>query len=255
MPVPRQIRVLLWLAPLIALNWLAIAFLRIDDGWAGLVFGCLYAQTTLAAVWMTFGRFRFAYRAALVLLWIGLLVVAILINNDRSNGRLLFISYLLVHFTTAAMLLGAVRAVRGHSLRHGDDPPVPVAGRLQFGVGQMLFFMTFLAAVLSFGRHAGPIVAEPAQIDSWFRYSLFAALCGLVTPPLMLMLLAQRRPILKTTLYLLVLALIIPLECLFHDTFATDTQEMLFLNGVMIPLTVVYAGVMRVNGYSLGSTE
>ncbi len=162
---PSRWHLALVLLPILAIDWLLLAFLDPDGPkrsteyiTIGHLFGAMFGQASVAAAWAAFGPGRWYARVPLGLLWIALLVSALSINMGlyRSGPDdillLLFVcllgQWLLVQLPLWILAhTYGLRMVHESDLRVGQDSG-DLLGLPQFGIRQLMILTAIVAVVL-----------------------------------------------------------------------------------------------------------
>jgi len=205
--IPRRYRILLWAAPVLASQWIAIAVIEPDGRGRfeyvniGFFFGSFFGHTTLAAAWAALGPGPIGWRVPLSLVWVATLPIAIAINLDINGGpddvavligACLFGQWLIVQLPLWALAIGY-----GLRLRHIDDWEKMQGRRSrQFSLRHLMVVTTIVGVILGAGRILIDWLGESYSLDREAPIFIFlAAAAVILTLPLLLAGLLPRRAI------------------------------------------------------------
>ena len=264
----RRYRVFVWIAPLVAVGWLLIAFLDPDPPGRlgeyigmGFFFGTMFGQTTIASAWTAFGPAPLIWRLPLSFLWVVMLAVSIGINVGMNGGPrdamvvmggCLTSQWFLVQLPLWGLAMGY-----GLRLRHRDDASVASDPReRQFGIRQLLIITTIVAVVFGIGRLIVPNLkfgssGEPAVL------AFLAVAAIVITLPVLIAALLPRFALPATLLTLLLVGLQTAWEMpMFRSTGAgrmggPHVLHFIWINVCTTAWLLALVLAVRWNGYTL----
>lgn len=231
---------------------------------AGLIFGTLFGQTTLAAAWCALGPLPLAWRMPLSLLWIAALVGSFFVNVLRHPGPAEFI-YLL-----AASLLGQwliVQAILwGLAIAYGwrlhfqlaadDTGGTPRQRDRQFGIRQLMIVTAIIGVLLGTGRiiltNLPPDMHFPGQEVGVVIFLAVSAI--LITLPLLVAAFLPRVAVVSCVVLLVVIGVAtawqFPLLALVDPTVPKEVAYLLFaLNFFAAAWILAFVAAARLCGY------
>jgi hypothetical protein len=270
--MPRRYRIILWAAPLILLQWFAMAVIDPQGGRGGMVyvtlgffFGTFFGQTTLAAAWAALGPGPLRWRLPLSLAWVAMLPMAIFINivihGGPKGAELIIGGCLFGQWLIVQLPLWGLATVYGVRLRHVDDIGIVQDRReRQFGIRHLMIATTIVGVTLGMGR-----ILVDAQ-GMWFGLALqflifvFLAVAAIaLTLPLLLAGLLPRRAIPAVLLVLTLIGLATAWELTLFRAIpgvprgAPDDLYFVFICINAFTAATILAGVavLRLNGYGI----
>lgn len=206
MIAPRN-KVFLWAGLLIATNLLSIAVLIASLGSGqdalllGYIVGSLFAHTTLAAAWTTFGPAKLLWRLPLSVCWVcslgGVMALEVLLNNQPREIPFIFLACFLSLWLVLQLPLWGLKLGLRATLRHREDPLMPNAKEWQFGIRQLLTITTMVAIAFAVGRAALSSLRSDSDLTlSGLPVFLFLAASAISFSLLLLLASLQERLIL-----------------------------------------------------------
>jgi hypothetical protein len=266
--------VFLWVAPVIAVQWLLLVVIDPDAGSGlletlsiGFFLGTMLGQATLAAAWAPLGPGLLVWRLPLSLIWVALLALGIAINLGLHRGGppgdfvilmglCLLGQWVLLQFPLWGLALGY-----GIHLRHADDALESDRRQRQFGIRQLIIVTAIVGVTLGMGRM---LVARFAtQIDLVNRETplfIFLGVAAVVlTLPLMLATLMQRFMIPGLAIAILLIVIVtaceLPLLKLFHAGPGPKAVDFISINAFTSLIMLIVLGTVRWCGYSLTTSS
>jgi len=268
--IARKNRVYLWMSGAIALNCMLMIALNLNRGTAVLeelslafMFGSLFGHTTVAAAWAALGPGRLIGRVPLSLAWTTLLTAAYGVNLNIHGGpdeTLLIGAVLLVQWALLQLPLWTLAISQGLHLRHVDT--VNQSGDMrknQFGLRQLIIVTAGVGVLLGIGRIVVPhYVEELAQLaDDLVILIVFLGIAeAVLTMPLLLAALLQRRAVFAVLLALVLIGAATVLECqvlIMVGGKSPPLGNRLFvaINSGTAVMLLLLLTIVRLNGYSL----
>ena len=269
----RRDHVFLWVAPVIAVQWLLLVVIDPDAGSGlaetlsiGFFLGTMLGQATLAAAWAPLGPGPLVWRLPLSLIWLALLALGLTLNLGLHRGPpgdfvilmglCLLGQWVLLQFPLWGLALGY-----GIHLRHAADALQSDQRQRQFGIRQLIIVTAIVGVTLGLGRM---LVARFAtQIDLVNRETpifIFLGVAAVVlTLPLMLAMLMRRFMLRGLAVAILLIVIVtaceLPLLKLFHGGPGPKTADFVSINVFTSLIMLMVLGVIRWCGYSLTTTS
>jgi len=242
-----------------------------DSRYRSLIVGTLWGQTTLAAIWMVFGREHIALRFLLCMSWLSTISLALVVYRLWLPGLpVSWISHTLVWTSILAQWLLAqvplqiVRIANEVLIAHIAEDSVAALSKPQFQIRQLLIVTAVVAVVLGLAR----VLTPPLEFGRFFvhdamQFLFLVATNVIVTVPLAFCVLSPRRPIAVAIFALLCVTLgsaaeIVLYSITFSGSRSFNAELALILltkNLTTSAWVVAVLGSLRLGGYRLTSTK
>lgn len=263
-------RVFLWVGVAVVLNSLLLAAMNFSVSGVvresivmGLIFGSLFGHTSVAAGWAALGPGRLTWRVPLSLLWLALPIGALAINprihGGSGNFVVVMIALVLGQWLLSQLPLWALVIRQGIRLRYKDetDQLVDVRER-QFGLRQLILMTALIGVILGIGRLAAPLIVHRFEIpkNDLFIVAFLIVAQVILSLPLLLAALLQKRSLLAVQLALLLIALATVwehqlLQLLVGPSPSVVNHLFIAINSGTALISLVLLTTVRLNGYRL----
>jgi len=228
----------------------------------GLMFGTMFAQTSLAAGWTALGPLPLIWRLPLSLVWVLILCKAWAMHNAaQSNGSQgaagIIGIFLMLQWLVLQPPLWVVSMGCGVRLRHHGDRDRSMAG--QFSIRHLLGLMAITGCALMIARSlSAELSASFERVGEWSVYRSQCLAAAIMCFPLLLAAMLPGRHALWTIVALIPFGSATAwepyfLEVVGHHWLTED--HLIAINLVMAVWIIVFALAVRLCGYGLTTSN
>jgi len=258
------------LVVLLGIGWLLLALMHphgpgITEYIAlGLMLGSMFAYGALAGAWTALGPMPLVWRLPLSLAWLGLTIIALLLNRTMPRGppdvfALVFGGCMLGIWFLVQMPLWGLAVGYGVRVRHREETVAAGKKESQFGIRQLIIVTAIIGVALGLGRMAVVALAPRFQGFSGEGpvFAFLAIASVLMTVPLILAALLPRRALIATVAALVLIAAATAWELPLLSQVSSlrgggpDFWHFAFINGFQTFWILAILIAMRVMGYRL----
>ena len=270
--IARRYRIILWAAPLILLQWFAMAVIKLNahSDWMecvtlGFFFGTFFGHTTLASAWAALGPGPLRWRFPLSLVWVAMLPTAFAakfaIHGGRIDAELVIVigGCLFGQWLMVQLPLWGLAMAYGLRLRHVDDvDTMQDCCERQFGIRHLMVITAIVGVIFGVGRILAGSQGMSFLLDSDALIFVFLAVAAIMlTVPLLLAGLLPRRAIPAVLLVLILVGVATAWELTLYRVVpgiprgGPDVLHFVGINAFTAATILAGVAVLRLNGYGL----